>query len=831
MKNKIYLNRARINSILSVIYDYPITILEAPMGYGKTTAVKKFLECENIRSLWFTFSDLNLSETAFWDKFTKEIIRINAQVGTAFESLGLPSDAPQTEKFLQIISDISFTDHLLIVLDDYQNAHDIYLNKLLMRLAGEEIDGLHILLVTRDTSDINFVELLSRGLCSIITRNQLKFTKAELTDYCHLLKNKITEEDLHNIYEYTDGWISFVYIILLGLDNGVPIGMSTTIEDLIEKALFASYEQTIQNFLLKLSIMEEFTAKQAEFITEEVNSKHLLKRLSKENAFIFYDEKTGVYKIHNVLLDFLRMKQNFTKEEACELYCRLSDWYIERQEFQTAYGYLNHVGQTERILSHLNNPRNIQNKQFTFAGAEKMFNQTPRDMLFRYPIAYLLYMFYTIVTGKENEVLSWEKRLDELELYYKNLDGIEETYRNRILGETLIVRKFTLFNHISEIKASNKEILRLLNGQNSYITFQEQEFTFGSPHYLYIYFRDVGSFKKLSEILSENVGYAEFSNGCGTGCDSLASAEYALETGDFENVERNLLEAMIKAKTMSQSAVIICAKFSLVRLRIVQGKLCDALELLEQMQQEFGTQNNSLFNTSLDLCKGYIFANINQSEQIPSWLQIGDMTEADFMFQGVAYNYLVYGKAVMASRKYVELEALTVHFKKYFSIYNNQLGLIYNKIFESVAKYHLYGASAGAACLEDTLKEAAQDKLIMPFVESAPHILELLQIVIHKKPENEYVKRVLSLCQQYNQIIHSQLHTAVVMTKREISILSLSAEGLNRKEISNRLFITEETVKSHFKNIYQKLEVSSKLSAIKIAQDRGYLESKTPISS
>ncbi|HWT77095.1 MAG TPA: LuxR C-terminal-related transcriptional regulator [Mobilitalea sp.] len=127
--------------------------------------------------------------------------------------------------------------------------------------------------------------------------------------------------------------------------------------------------------------------------------------------------------------------------------------------------------------------------------------------------------------------------------------------------------------------------------------------------------------------------------------------------------------------------------------------------------------------------------------------------------------------------------------------------------------------------MEDTLKESAQDKLIMPFVESAPHIFELLQIVIQKKPENEYVKRILSLCQQYNQIIHSQLHTAVVMTKREISILSLSAEGLNRKEIANHLFITEETVKSHFKNIYQKLDVSSKLSAIKIAQDRGYLES------
>lgn len=81
----------------------------------------------------------------------------------------------------------------------------------------------------------------------------------------------------------------------------------------------------------------------------------------------------------------------------------------------------------------------------------------------------------------------------------------------------------------------------------------------------------------------------------------------------------------------------------------------------------------------------------------------------------------------MASGKYVELEALTLPFKKHFSVYSNQLGLIHNKIFESVAKYHLHGAGAEAACLKGTLEEAGQDNLIMPLIESAPHIMEMLQ--------------------------------------------------------------------------------------------------------
>jgi LuxR family maltose regulon positive regulatory protein len=797
--------------------------LEAPMGYGKTTAVKKFLDEEPSRSFWFTFPDLKHSEESFWNKFTDEIVNRNVQIGTILKSLGLPSDSPQMEKLFQVLSSLSFSERFLIVLDDFQNAFDLNLSKLIMSLAQEEIDGLHILIMTRDTSDIDFVDLLSKGLCNIITRNQLKFSEAELFDYCHLLMHNIEEEDLRKIYAYTDGWISFVYIILVGLDNGIPVGRSTIAEDLIERTLFVPYDTTTQAFLLMLSIMEDFTAAQAEFITGEIAAKHLLKKLNRQNSFLLYDEKTGIYKIHHVLLDFLRMKQNFTREETYELYNRLSDWYLEREDFQTAYGYLNQIGQTERILSHLNDPRNIRNVQFTFAGVHEMFNKAPRELLFQYPISYLVYMFYSIVKGRKNEVLSWEERLDELELYYRNLEGIEETYRNRILAETLIVRKFTLFNHISEIKASNRDILRLLKGQNSYLTFQEHEFTFGSPHYLYIYYRDIGSFRALSDILSENVGYAEFSNGCGTGCDSLARAEYALETGDFEKVERNLLEAMIKAKTMSQTAVMICAKFCQIRLQIIQGKLFEALKLLDQIQLEIGAQNNSLFNTAVDLCKGYIFASIGQPEQIPYWLQIGDMTDSDIMYQGIAYNYLVYGKALMASGKFIELDTLILKFKKHFSIFSNQLGLIYTKIFEAAAKYQLQGASIGATYLEIALTEAEQDGLVMPFVESATHIEEMLQMLSRKHPDNEYIARILSLCGQYKKIIQGQPHKSVVMTKREISILSLSAAGLNRKDIANRLFITEETVKSHFKNIYLKLEVKSKLSAIKLAQNRGYL--------
>lgn len=824
MRNTKFLERPRINKILSAVYDYPLAILEAPMGYGKTTAVKKFIETEILKHFWFTFPDLSNSELVFWSKFTDEIVKIDAQAGLALKSLGLPYDAPQTEKVLQILSDVITGDNLLMVLDDYHLARDKGMKKLIMRLVREELDGLHILLITRDTSDIEFIDLLSKGLCCVLSRQHLKFTESEMRDYCLMMLDGITDSDLYKICEYTDGWISFIYIILLSLENGIPVGMCTTIEEMVEKALFTPYDKDIQYFLLTLSIMEDFTVEQAEYVTGNKNTALILKKLNKENAFVLYDEKSRTYTIHSILRDYLRLKQNFSQEEICGLYERLGDWYLGRQEFQRAYGYWNRAGQAERILSHMNEPQNIRNVLIGFEGSDDMFDSIPREILFQYPLAYLLHIFHSFIQGKQNATLGWPERLDELKRYYEQIDIMDETYRNRILGEIMIIRKLSHFNHLREMISFDKEILRLLNGQNSYILLRGYTFTFGSLQLLYLYFRDAGSFRELSDISSKYVDFIEFSNGWGMGCDSLAQAEYALETGDFDNVEQNVLQTIAKAETMSQIYIIICAIFCLIRLRIVQDRLPEALDLLEQLQRDAKKINRPFYNSAVDLCRGYIFACLCQPEQIPSWLQTGDMESANMYYMGFSYSYLVYGKAVLAQKKYAKLDALTTPFNKYFSVYSNQLGFIHNQIFESVAKCNLYGTSTGAAILEAALNTARADRLVMPFVESSPHITDILQLIVQNNPGDEYLDHILTLCQKYNQTIKGLIYPSVQLSQREIDILSLAAEGLSRKEMAARLYISEETVKSHFKNIYQKLGVNSKVSAIRIAQERGYLK-------
>jgi DNA-binding NarL/FixJ family response regulator len=61
--------------------------------------------------------------------------------------------------------------------------------------------------------------------------------------------------------------------------------------------------------------------------------------------------------------------------------------------------------------------------------------------------------------------------------------------------------------------------------------------------------------------------------------------------------------------------------------------------------------------------------------------------------------------------------------------------------------------------------------------------------------------------------------TSSILTPREIQVLELLAKGKTYFLIAQQLFIDKETVRSHIKNIYWKLEVHSKAEAIEKAMD------------
>jgi DNA-binding NarL/FixJ family response regulator len=66
------------------------------------------------------------------------------------------------------------------------------------------------------------------------------------------------------------------------------------------------------------------------------------------------------------------------------------------------------------------------------------------------------------------------------------------------------------------------------------------------------------------------------------------------------------------------------------------------------------------------------------------------------------------------------------------------------------------------------------------------------------------------------------------LTKRELEILRLVAEGHTNGQMARMLWVTEQTVKFHLSNIYRKLDVSNRTEASRWAQRRGLLPVETP---
>jgi len=59
------------------------------------------------------------------------------------------------------------------------------------------------------------------------------------------------------------------------------------------------------------------------------------------------------------------------------------------------------------------------------------------------------------------------------------------------------------------------------------------------------------------------------------------------------------------------------------------------------------------------------------------------------------------------------------------------------------------------------------------------------------------------------------------LTKREIEVLRLVAEGMNNQSIAERLFVSDHTVHRHLANILRKLSVSTRAAAVAQAARRG----------
>ena len=91
------------------------------------------------------------------------------------------------------------------------------------------------------------------------------------------------------------------------------------------------------------------------------------------------------------------------------------------------------------------------------------------------------------------------------------------------------------------------------------------------------------------------------------------------------------------------------------------------------------------------------------------------------------------------------------------------------------------------------------------------------QSLINPSMAGKLLTEFATLARRDNEEEPAKHAPAPKLTDREMEVLRLVARGLNNRDIAKELFISENTVKNHVRNILEKLQIHSRMEAVMIA--------------
>lgn len=826
MLNGKILKIKRIEKELENIFNYPLTIVSASMGYGKTTAVRTYLNNHRqIQLSWISLIRNCEMEKLLWSKIISALGDIEPEIEIKLNQFTFPLDVKQMEIVISLIKRFVKNKKIVIVIDDYHVVKDDKnIGNILETLIQANIHDFHVVIITRTRPKFNYINLLSKGLCYYIGANVLALRSNEIKEYFKLMEFMPNDDNLNMINNYTNGWISAVYLILLGLKQGFFINENSNINQLVEVNFFNTLDKSTQQTLLYLSILDSFSLRQATYILEQENLFLILDMLLEQNAFTEFDIKTNIYKFHNVLLDFLRRKVENCNMDLSNVLYRAGQWYFDQRNISDAFYYYNRAGKIEELLSKISKMDFIEISFLEYKIQQEIY-LLDNKFCIRFPIIFLQIALNFILIGQKEFAIHGIEIINKIRDHFSQNMDVTSDFKNRILGELEVIGIFLVFNDAQKMVELSQKAYEFFDGGLSSIVYRHSEFNFGVPHFLYTYYKNVGKLKDTLEILVNGFPPPIF-DGCGYGCELVALSEYALETGNYQMAENYAHKAKYKAMIKMQIGIVINADFALMRLNLAKGNIVEAKQILSNTRNELNDMHNmltdqcfSVYSSTLDMIEGYIYGCLKENELIPKWLCTGNYENIALIFNGMAFRCIVYGKSVMLTENWLKLEVMCESFKEEYNIFQNQLGILHNSIYEAVAKYNLYGISQGLEILVSALKDAKEDSILLPFAENCDFILPMLYELRNKKSIEElWLNLVIRYCEDYSNKTNEAQNKKINLTIREIQVLNLLEQGLTQRQIANELFISVSSVKRYLESLYVKLGANNKTIAIKNAK-------------
>ncbi|MFT3950992.1 MAG: LuxR C-terminal-related transcriptional regulator [Oscillospiraceae bacterium] len=798
---------------MQLITQYPCTLVEAPMGYGKTTGVREYLKNKNVRVLWQKLHDDSISE--FWMDFCRLFCELDVDCYQSLLQIGFPTNSNVRETVLELLKNVLSSEASVLVLDDYHLADSPEINDFIEYLLWNELPELHLVLTARYTRLENLDELVLKGYLQHIQKDALEFTPKEIETYYRLCGVILKENEVQGLHVYTEGWISALYLLMLNYKKEGILVAPPNIHRLIEKTVFLPFQPETRDFIVHICFLDTFTLEQAAYIWQQENTEALLTDIIERNAFITLDERSGTFQVHKIFSEFIqKLVKQMDEAERDRLYRRIASWYTKTEEYPLAFRYYYLAKDFDALLIALKEDQGHSLLNEHRAELLKYYDECPPAVLEQHPVSLLV---IAICLFSYNETERFAAVCTEIGmLLHKNEDGENQTLRE-IEGELELLLSFTEYNDLERMGEHIKTACNLMEHPSQFMDTRGG-WTFGSPSVVYMFHRTSGQLARELEWMKEALPYYDrVARGHGAGADSIMEAEFSYLRGEFDNAEILAHQAIYHANLCKQQDIVICAAFLQMKLALYRGDHFGAAEILQTVKMQTKQRKWYFLLDTIELCEVFLMVFQGQKQEIPQWIENGDFTSSKLYFPTLAFFNVVYGHVLLIREEYHRLLGNMDYFMENASVFPNLMAQIYIHIYASAANKNLHRRDMAAAELKKAMDLARPDLIRMPFVEYGQWIASVLSELYQDgcQSEREFISSIFRLYEPYKAGIDRMAADAPeaaksMLTEREAEVARLVAQGLSNKEIGLRLYISTNTVKTMLKRMFEKLGISSR---------------------
>jgi LuxR family transcriptional regulator, maltose regulon positive regulatory protein len=835
-----------------------LTLISAPAGYGKTTLAVAWLQSTGFPYAWLSLDEHDNDPVYFLTGLVSALRTVRPDLAEIHFPSGQGMGAPPVETLLTpfINTIASQASPFLLAIDDYHIIHNTAIHQMLNFLLENLPVCMHLVLVTREDPPVPLPRMRATGKVVEIRQVDLCFNRDEVVEFFRRAVGvEIGPSDLEALALRTEGWAVGLQMIALSLRSGLSLaellqsfsGSHRFIMDYLIDEVFNKLPGPLQDFFLKVSIFDRFSAPLCDAVTGRVDSRMILTRLEASNSFIIpLDAVREWYRFHHLfrglLYQKLRQAGEISEKDLHRVACT---WYIQngypREAIQHALAGEDWVKAAEWIHG-VSNGLLRQGEVVNLLG---WFQKIPAETCARIPALAIDYAWPLILGGqieKAERLLEPLESRDNLTKEQQGAVAAAQAYIARSRGDarqTMVMSQKALSllprseSHIRGILAVNLGISywhigRLAEAeqamQEAYQASQVEENRYAELTSLIFLSRVQAARGHLRRAFQMYQPLREMA--APVPILALAHMDIAtlhFEWNELEACESHLVKSIAIGEETRNLEFLSSTCNQMARLRLARNDLEGARAALDRAWQLLENQavtpitrsRNAAAYLQLALSQGDLHAAESWSEQA------GEGADAHpfYPFAGLsrARLLLAQGQDLAAQNVLGECAGLA-----------ENRGWGYARIMILILQSIAAGTGEEAAgFVREALALAQPEGFLRIFLEGGDRLVPLLHEAARRGIYPEYAGRIAAFVesgwkgQSPGDARFVQGNQALVepLSERELEVLRLVAAGLSNQQIADQLVVGLSTVKSHVHHISGKLGAENRTQLVAIARD------------